>query len=85
MPSWSRAVGSDGLELAADFLRFYAAQAESELAEPLSLPGPTGERNELSYAARGVIACIATEGVAPLAAQMGAALVAGNSVIAWHA
>ena len=77
--------GSDGLELAADFLRFHAAQAESELAEPLSLPGPTGERNELSYAARGVIACIATEGVVPLAAQMGAALVAGNAVIAWNA
>ncbi len=76
--------GSDGVDLAADYLRFHAAQAESELAEPLSLPGPTGERNELSYAARGVIACLATDGVAPLAAQMGAALVAGNAVIAWH-
>ncbi|MDX1528229.1 MAG: bifunctional proline dehydrogenase/L-glutamate gamma-semialdehyde dehydrogenase PutA, partial [Gammaproteobacteria bacterium] len=77
--------GSEGVELAADFLRFHAAQAESELAEPLTLPGPTGEHNALSYTARGVIACIATEGVAPLAAQMGAALVAGNAVIAWHA
>ncbi len=77
--------GGDGMDLAADFLRFHAAQAESELAEPLSLPGPTGERNELSYVARGVVACFATDGVAPLAAQMGAALVTGNAVIAWHA
>jgi RHH-type proline utilization regulon transcriptional repressor/proline dehydrogenase/delta 1-pyrroline-5-carboxylate dehydrogenase len=77
--------GGEGLGLAADYLRFHAAQAESELAEPLSLTGPTGERNELSYAARGVIACFASDGVAPLAAQLGAALVAGNAVIAWHA
>ncbi|HSS65954.1 MAG TPA: bifunctional proline dehydrogenase/L-glutamate gamma-semialdehyde dehydrogenase PutA [Gammaproteobacteria bacterium] len=75
----------DGVDLAADYLRFHAAQAESELSEPLALPGPTGERNELSYAARGVVACLAAEELAPLAAQMGAALVAGNAVIAWHA
>lgn len=77
--------GAAGVDLAADFIRFHAAQAESEIAQPLSLPGPTGERNELSYAARGVVACLATDGVAPLAAQLGAALAAGNSAIAWHA
>ncbi len=77
--------GTAGVDLAADFIRFHAAQAESEIAQPLSLPGPTGERNELTYAARGVVACLATDGVAPLAAQLGAALAAGNSAIAWHA
>ena len=77
--------GPEGVGLAADYLRFHAAQAESEFAAPLSLPGPTGERNELRYAPRGVIACLATAGVAPLVAQVGAALAAGNAVIAWHA
>jgi RHH-type proline utilization regulon transcriptional repressor/proline dehydrogenase/delta 1-pyrroline-5-carboxylate dehydrogenase len=72
--------------LAADFLHFHAAQAESELATPTRLPGPTGERNELGYAPRGVIACVAAPGtgLAPLTAQVGAALAAGNTVVAWH-
>jgi RHH-type proline utilization regulon transcriptional repressor/proline dehydrogenase/delta 1-pyrroline-5-carboxylate dehydrogenase len=71
---------------AADFLRFHAAQAEAELSGPLRLPGPTGERNELTYAPRGLVACIAAPGtgLAPLAAQVGAALAGGNAVIAWH-
>ena len=56
-----------------------------ECADRDSVNGFSRERNELSYAARGVIACLATERVAPLAAQMGAALVSGNAVIAWHA
>jgi len=79
--------GAEGIEHAADYVRFHAAQAESELAAPLALPGPTGERNELGHAPRGVVACVAAAGtgVAPLAAQMGAALAAGNAVIAWHA
>ena len=77
--------GAVGVGLAADYLRFHAAQAEAELAAPVVLPGPTGERNELSYAARGVVACVATDAVAPLVAQVGAALAAGNAVVAWHA
>ncbi len=79
--------GNEGIAQAAEFLRFYAAQAESELAEPEALPGPTGERNEIRYPPRGVVACLAagSHGVAALAAQAGAALAAGNAVIAWHA
>ena len=76
---------AEDMDLAADYLRFHAAQAESELAAPVSLPGPTGERNELSFVPRGVVACLAMQGVASLAAQIGAALAAGNAVIAWHA
>jgi RHH-type proline utilization regulon transcriptional repressor/proline dehydrogenase/delta 1-pyrroline-5-carboxylate dehydrogenase len=48
------------------------------------LPGPTGERDELTLHGRGVVLCLAGE-AAPLTAvvgQVAAALVAGNAVIA---
>jgi RHH-type proline utilization regulon transcriptional repressor/proline dehydrogenase/delta 1-pyrroline-5-carboxylate dehydrogenase len=78
--------GAEGIAQAAEYLRFYAAQAEAELAEPESLPGPTGERDELKYPPRGLVACLAVEGsgVTPLAAQAGAALAAGNRAVVWH-
>ncbi len=69
---------------AADFCRYYAAQARRELAEPLLLPGPTGESNRMSLHGRGVMLCISPWNF-PLAiftGQVVAALVAGNSVIA---
>ena len=44
---------------AVDFLRYYAAQARDEFEFALRLPGPTGEKNELSLHGRGVFACIA--------------------------
>ncbi|HEY7906567.1 MAG TPA: bifunctional proline dehydrogenase/L-glutamate gamma-semialdehyde dehydrogenase PutA, partial [Wenzhouxiangella sp.] len=34
---------------AIDFCRYYAAQARAGLAEPITLPGPTGELNQLLY------------------------------------
>ena len=49
-----------------------------------SLPGPTGERNELTLAARGVFVCVSPWNF-PLAiflGQISAALVAGNAVVA---
>jgi len=64
---------------ATDFCRYYAAQAVVRLAS-VTLPGPTGERNELHYAARGVFACISPWNF-PLAifiGQIAAALVAGG-------
>ena len=78
--------GAQGIGQAAEALRFYAAQAEAELAEPTVLPGPTGERNELRCPPRGLVACLAAadSGFAALAAQTGAALAAGNSVVLWH-
>ena len=68
---------------AVDFCRYYAAEARAKFV-PLILPGPTGERNELRLAGRGVFACIAPWNF-PLAiflGQVAAALVAGNSVVA---
>ncbi|MBX9875358.1 MAG: bifunctional proline dehydrogenase/L-glutamate gamma-semialdehyde dehydrogenase PutA, partial [Beijerinckiaceae bacterium] len=40
-----------------DFCRYYAVEARRSLA-PQSLPGPTGESNELRYRGRGVFVCI---------------------------
>jgi RHH-type proline utilization regulon transcriptional repressor/proline dehydrogenase/delta 1-pyrroline-5-carboxylate dehydrogenase len=69
---------------AVDFLRYYAAQARSRFERPQRLPGPTGEKNELSLHGRGVFACISPWNF-PLAiftGQVSAALAAGNTVLA---
>ena len=69
---------------AADYLRYYAARARADFAEPISLPGPTGERNRITLHGRGVFACISPWNF-PLAiftGQIAAALAAGNAVIA---
>jgi RHH-type transcriptional regulator, proline utilization regulon repressor / proline dehydrogenase / delta 1-pyrroline-5-carboxylate dehydrogenase len=68
---------------AVDFCRFYAAEAR-RIMVTTSLPGPTGERNELRLAGRGVFAAIAPWNF-PLAiflGQVAAALVTGNAVVA---
>jgi len=69
---------------AVDFLRYYAALARRLLAHAETLPGPTGEHNELQLHGRGVFVCISPWNF-PLAiytGQIAAALVAGNPVIA---
>lgn len=68
---------------AVDFLRYYAAEGR-RLAQPVRLPGPTGELNELRHHGRGVWTCISPWNF-PLAIFTGpvaAALAAGNSAIA---
>lgn len=68
---------------AADFCRYYAACALRDFA-PKTLPGPTGEINQLRHRGRGVFVCISPWNF-PLAiftGQIAAALVAGNSVVA---
>src|SRR5499427_3973997 len=68
---------------AADLCRYYAVEARRRLV-PESLPGPTGETNELHHRGRGVFICISPWNF-PLAiftGQIMAALVAGNAVIA---
>ena len=68
---------------AVDFCRYYAQQARDTL-HPIELPGPTGERNVLHMAGRGVWATISPWNF-PLAIFLGqtvAALVTGNSVVA---
>lgn len=71
------------LREAADFCRYYAAQARIAL-QPQDLPGPTGESNQLRYRGRGVFVCISPWNF-PLAiftGQIVAALAAGNAVVA---
>ncbi|MEQ1864926.1 MAG: bifunctional proline dehydrogenase/L-glutamate gamma-semialdehyde dehydrogenase PutA, partial [Micropepsaceae bacterium] len=69
---------------AVDFLRYYAGLARAEFAAPKVLPGPTGERNELSLHGRGVFAAISPWNfpVAIFTGQIAGALAAGNCVVA---
>ena len=48
---------------------------------PMDLPGPTGESNRLSFAPRGVVLCLGP-GADAVRAQVAAARVAGNAVVA---
>ena len=68
---------------AVDFCRYYADEAERRLVMQ-SLPGPTGESNELHLQGRGVFACISPWNfpLAIFSGQVVAALVAGNTVVA---
>ena len=68
---------------AVDFCRYYAQQAAEKL-QPIALPGPTGESNELRLHGRGVFVCISPWNfpLAIFAGQVVAALVTGNAVAA---
>ncbi len=69
---------------AVDFLRYYALQARQNFAEPVELPGPTGESNQISLHGKGVFLCVSPWNF-PLAifvGQITAALAAGNAVLA---
>jgi RHH-type proline utilization regulon transcriptional repressor/proline dehydrogenase/delta 1-pyrroline-5-carboxylate dehydrogenase len=69
---------------AVDFLRYYAQQARGDFSHALTLPGPTGESNELWLRGRGVFVCVSPWNF-PLAiftGQVAAALAAGNAAIA---
>ena len=68
---------------AVDFCRYYADVAEQRLPTQ-TLPGPTGERNELHLHGRGVFVCISPWNfpLAIFAGQVAAALVSGNTVAA---
>lgn len=72
------------LREAIDFCRYYAAQAREKFTQPLTLPGPTGERNTLQLHGRGVFLCISPWNFpcAIFMGQVSAALAAGNAVIA---
>ncbi|GMQ89693.1 MAG: bifunctional proline dehydrogenase/L-glutamate gamma-semialdehyde dehydrogenase PutA [Gammaproteobacteria bacterium] len=69
---------------ASDFCLYYAALARQQFGREHTLPGPTGERNQLSLHGRGAFVCISPWNF-PLAiftGQIAAALAAGNAVIA---
>ncbi|MDQ1829969.1 trifunctional transcriptional regulator/proline dehydrogenase/L-glutamate gamma-semialdehyde dehydrogenase [Massilia scottii] len=72
---WAKAHGHDHVvTLAEEYMRTTLAGTS------LSLPGPTGERNDLSFAPRGAILCAAaTPGV--LLNQLAACLATGNQAI----
>jgi len=69
---------------AEDFCRYYAERGRHDFAQPLSLPGPTGESNQLLLQGRGVFVCISPWNfpIAIFVGQIAAALMAGNTVIA---
>ena len=69
---------------AVDFLRYYAQLAVSQMGQAQTLPGFTGESNELSLQGRGVFVCISPWNfpVAIFTGQIAAALVTGNCVLA---
>ncbi len=79
--TWGDAVSE--LREAVDFFRYYADEAERVMA-PISLPGPTGETNELRLIARGPWVCISPWNfpLAIFAGQVAAALATGNTVLA---
>ncbi len=69
---------------AADFCRYYAAEARRLFADDVPLPGPAGEKNVLRLTGRGPFVAISPWNF-PLAIFMGqvaAALAAGNTVAA---
>ncbi len=78
----SNAVGE--IREAIDFCRYYAAESIRLMSTPTLLPGPTGEKNQLSLHGRGTFVCISPWNF-PLAIFLGqitAALAAGNTVLA---
>ncbi len=79
--TWGDAVSE--VREAIDFLRYYAGEAE-RIMQPVSLPGPTGETNELRLAGRGIWVCISPWNfpLAIFAGQVAAALATGNAVLA---
>ena len=80
--TWNDGIGE--VREAIDFCRYYAAQAEKLMSKPLKLHGYTGEVNEMTLHARGVVLCISPWNfpLAIFAGQVLAALVTGNCVIA---
>ncbi|RYF32966.1 MAG: L-glutamate gamma-semialdehyde dehydrogenase [Comamonadaceae bacterium] len=79
--TWGDAIAE--VREAVDFLRYYADEAE-RIMQPVALPGPTGESNELRLTARGPWVCISPWNF-PLAifvGQIAAALATGNTVLA---
>ena len=76
--------GVDEIREAVDFCRYYATRAEALFGDATTLPGPTGESNELMLSGKGVFAAISPWNfpIAIFCGQVVAAAVAGNPVLA---
>ncbi|MGG6739829.1 UNVERIFIED_CONTAM: aldehyde dehydrogenase family protein, partial [Streptococcus suis] len=72
---WARTHGHE--RLAASGERYHR---DSLLQRSLLLPGPTGERNTLGFAPRGLVLCVAAS-VGTLLNQLAAAFATGNTVV----
>ena len=72
---WARTHGHE--RLAASGERYHR---DSLLQRSLVLPGPTGERNTLAFAPRGLVLCVAAS-VGTLLNQLAAAFATGNTVL----
>ncbi|MBP0598603.1 trifunctional transcriptional regulator/proline dehydrogenase/L-glutamate gamma-semialdehyde dehydrogenase [Herbaspirillum sp. LeCh32-8] len=72
---WARTHGHE--RLAATGRRYHG---DSLLQRSLVLPGPTGERNTLAFAPRGLVLCVAGS-VGTLLNQLAAAFATGNTVL----
>jgi RHH-type proline utilization regulon transcriptional repressor/proline dehydrogenase/delta 1-pyrroline-5-carboxylate dehydrogenase len=72
---WARTHGHE--RLAASGQRYHG---DSLLQRSLLLPGPTGERNTLGFAPRGLVLCVAAS-VGTLLNQLAAAFATGNTVV----
>ena len=72
---WARTHGHE--RLAASGQRYHR---DSLLQRSLLLPGPTGERNTLAFAPRGLVLCVAAS-VGTLLNQLAAAFATGNTVV----
>ena len=72
----------DEIREAVDFLRYYSKQMINIEEKERKLDGPTGEKNILSYEAKGHFICISPWNfpVAILIGQISAALITGNKV-----
>ena len=76
--------GVDEIREAVDFCRYYATRAEALFGDATTLPGPTGESNELMLSGKGVFAAISPWNfpIAIFCGQVVAAAAAGNPVLA---
>lgn len=74
----------DDVREAVDFLRYYANEARRLMGEPMQLPGPTGEHNQMRLVGRGPFACISPWNfpIAIFTGQVAAALASGNTALA---
>lgn len=72
MMQWAHAHGHENISNLADhYMR------NTPLGSTLVLPGPTGERNTLTFAARGIVLCVANN-VSSLLNQLAAVFASGN-------
>lgn len=79
LSQWAKQLDKEAQQM----LEFQCESALQQVAKTLSLPGPTGETNELYCAGRGVFVITADADLSAtvIVGQISAALVAGNTIV----